>query len=320
MSAIEALGHLTKSYVAIAHNPSLLLNADFLLASDPIVVAVLLCVFFVLFTYIMSLFTGNWSQVDRLWSITPIVYTGWFALSANLPLDWTRFPAPLSLRNIIIAALAFIWGCRLTYNFWRKGGYQAGSEDHRWPVLRTILPGWTFQIFNFFFVSLYQNILLLLISIPAYVCAVAARKGTAPPVSVVDYALAGAFLALLLGEVVADQQQWRFQTAKYKLINAKKPLTGEYANGFITTGLFSLSRHPNFFCEFSMWWVIAAFAVCAQGGEAAWTILGAGLLTMLFQGSTQFTEYITAQKYKQYVLYQKSTSRLIPWFPAKKRV
>lgn len=63
--------------------------------------------------------TGYWSVVDRLWSIVPFVYAGIYAAfnSGNQ-------------RAVLIAALTTVWGLRLTFNFWRKGGY-AHEEDYR---------------------------------------------------------------------------------------------------------------------------------------------------------------------------------------------
>jgi steroid 5-alpha reductase family enzyme len=43
--------------------------------------------------------------------------------------------------------------------------------------------------------------------------------------------------------------------------------------------------------------------------------LGAVLLMLLFQGSTQFTESITLKKYPRYAEYQKVTSVLVPLPP-----
>lgn len=40
-----------------------------------------------------------------------------------------------------------------------------------------------------------------------------------------------------------------FQNAKYAKINAGEALHGDYARGFLTSGLFRYSRHPNFFSE-----------------------------------------------------------------------
>ncbi|MFY0538836.1 hypothetical protein [Nannocystis pusilla] len=39
------------------------------------------------------------------------------------------------------------------------------------------------------------------------------------------------------------------------------------------------------------------------------------LLTLLFHGSTTFTEQLSRAKYPTYADYQRSTSRLVPWFP-----
>ena len=81
-------------------------------------------------------------------------------------------------------------------------------------------------------------------------------------------------------------------------------------SGFLTTGLFRYSRHPNFFCEQAMWWVYYVFSVAAGAGVLNWTIAGAASLTLLFQGSTWITEKITLRKYPAYARYQKTTSRL----------
>lgn len=43
-----------------------------------------------------------------------------------------------------------------------------------------------------------------------------------------------------------------------------------------------------------------------------WTAVGAILLLAIFQGSTPFTESITAQKYPQYKDYQRLVARFIP--------
>lgn len=120
------------------------------------------------------------------------------------------------------------------------------------------------------------------------------------------------FIFFLLGETLADQQQWNFQTAKYNP-NTKK--VGDYARGFLSKGLFKYSRHPNFVCEMSIWWSVYLFSVAATGEWVNWSIIGTVLLTLLFQGSTTFTEKITSEKYPEYAKYKKTTSRLLPWFP-----
>ena len=242
-------------------------------------------------SWLASVITKNNSQVDRLWSLMPEVYIGIFAAESGFA----------NARLNLMLALSILWGARLTYNFWRKGGYRRGGEDYRWPILRARMRPWVFQLFNFGFISAYQHFLLLLIAAPAAV----AFDRQATPLNAVDLGAAAAFLVFLGGETLADQQQWRFHARKAR---------GE-ASGFLSEGLFRYSRHPNFFCEMAMWWCIYAFAVAASGAWLHPVIAGPVLLTLLFQGSTRFTESITLQKYPAYADYQRRTSRLVPLPP-----
>ena len=115
-----------------------------------------------------------------------------------------------------------------------------------------------------------------------------------------------AFLAFLAGETIADQQQWNFHQRKK---------AGAAPTRFLTTGLFRYSRHPNFFFEQAQWWTVFTFGAIAAGSVLQWTVVGPVLLTLLFLGSTAFTESITKSKYPEYAEYQRTTSRQIPWFP-----
>jgi steroid 5-alpha reductase family enzyme len=87
-------------------------------------------------------------------------------------------------------------------------------------------------------------------------------------------------------------------------------LPERYRKGFLTEGLFRYSRHPNFFCEISIWWVQFLFSASSVGLN--YTGLGALLLNLLFLGSTALTEKISSEKYPLYTKYQKTTSKLIP--------
>ncbi len=58
---------------------------------------------------------------------------------------------------------------------------------------------------------------------------------------------------------------------KYRRIKAGQALTGTYKDGFLSAGLFALSRHPNFFSEqvtSCQWWlgVCAAIRAVASHG------------------------------------------------------
>lgn len=248
------------------------------------------------FCWITSLVTHETSWIDRLWSIVPVIYVWIFAGAALVAgVDATRL--------VVMAVLVTAWGVRLTFNFARKGGY-TGMEDYRWAILRGRMTRWQFQVFNLFFIVLFQSALLVLISLPAYI----AWQHPAP-FNGWDAAFSVLFVAFLVGETVADQQQWAFH-------RAKKAAGGTLQPGFLTTGLFAYSRHPNFFFEQAQWWAfyaLGAVALVADGGSwLNWTIAGAGLLTVLFIGSTVFTESISVSKYPAYREYQRTTSMLVP--------
>ncbi|KAI8829302.1 hypothetical protein BJ741DRAFT_623604 [Chytriomyces cf. hyalinus JEL632] len=268
-------------------------------------------------TWALQLRTRNYSWVDRLWSIVPVVYT------ANYFIVCFAAGFGFSLRLFAMTLLVTVWGARLTYNFARKGGYNFMDEDYRWAFCRSILPhpvAW--ELFALLFIAVYQHVLLFLITLPAKTAFDAfVAGGPRAGFRFTDLIATILFVGLLVMEVTADEQQWEFQTVKHRLIQKTgqhvSDLPRPYNLGFCTTGLFASSRHPNFFAEFMMWWAFYLFAVSASGewvvGES---ILGTVLLTMLFQGSTRVTEYITAKKYPVYSEYQKRVSMLIPWTAA----
>ena len=242
--------------------------------------------------WVLSLITRDTSQVDRMWSIAPPIYLWVFAGGAGFH----------DLRLDLMAVLATIWGARLTYNFARKGGY-SGVEDYRWAVLRKAMSGWQFQLFNLFFIVIYQNTLLVLIALPGWTA-----LNHHAPLGPLDIVLAVLFLGALVGETVADQQQWNFHRHTHEGGAAA-------AEGFLRHGLFRYARHPNYFFEISMWWLMFGFGAVAASSLLQWTVAGAALLTVLFVGSTIMTERISSAKYPAYAAYQASTSPIIPWPP-----
>jgi steroid 5-alpha reductase family enzyme len=265
--------------------------------SGPLAITLWLCAAFAFGSWLLSVITKDYSWVDRLWSITPPIYVWIFAAYAGFD----------DVRLNIMAALATLWGARLTYNFARKGGYKKGGEDYRWEEVKKVLgPRW-FQVFNATFIAPYQHLLLLLIVLPAYL----AYLSRGLKLTWIDDTAMVAFVFFLIGETLADEQQWRFQSDKV----ARKARGESVAQNFLTTGLFRYSRHPNFFCEQGMWWSFYLFSVTASGQWLNWTIIGAVLLTLLFQGSTGITEKLSLRKYPEYADYQKVTSRLMPWPP-----
>lgn len=257
------------------------------------------------YCFIVGEITRNNSQVDKLWSVVPIYYV-WHMTALG----------DFHPRMVLMSILVTIWGARLTYNFARRGAYQwkfwAGEEDYRWGVLRS-RPGFNkpivWMLFNFFFISAYQNVLIFLFILPIlttlYTNAPAA-------ITAVDWVLAALYVVCVVLEYIADQQQYDFQTEKHRRINAGEPL-GEYAKGFVSTGLWGIVRHPNYAMEQSVWVIFYGFSVVATGEWINWSLPGALLLIVLFKGSSDFSEEISAAKYPEYKNYQKTVPRFIPF-------
>lgn len=261
-----------------------------------------------LYCFVVGEITGNNSQMDKLWSILPAVYTWVIAASGGM--------AP---RLVVMAVLATLWGARLTFNFARKGAYSikfwTGTEDYRWAVLRAkkeFQPHWKWALFDFFFVSLYQNALVLAICFPALV-----SMGSTATFNWVDILAAVLMAGFIILETVADEQQWKFQSKKWAMIKEGKKLEelpAPYNKGFNTNGLWGRSRHPNYFAEQSIWISFYIFSIAAGIGIFNWSLIGALLLVVLFIGSSSFGEEISMSKYPAYTGYRLTVPRFFPSF------
>jgi steroid 5-alpha reductase family enzyme len=268
----------------------------------------------VAYTFIIGELTNNNSQVDKLWSVVPIIYV-W-----NMFYQAYQHTHVINERMLLMSILVTLWGIRLTYNFARRGAYQwkfwAGEEDYRWEILRK-RPGFNnrfvWMIFDLFFICSYQNVLIFLFTLP--ILATLATNATA--LGLADYLLAALYLGFIIIEYIADQQQFDFQTEKHRRINNNEVL-GEYEKGFVSTGLWSIVRHPNYASEQSIWVVFYFFSVIATGEWLNWSVVGCVLLIILFKGSSDFSEDISANKYPEYKKYQASVPRFIPFTKIKK--
>jgi len=293
--------------------------------------------------YALSIVTGNVSQVDRVWTFLPVIYTGYYAL---LPL-WPNVPAfPLapftpydvnstvasvySSRALLMFGLQVIWMFRLSYNTWRRGLFSLTEEDYRWEIVRNKIHPILFQIFNLTFIAFTQNILLFLLAVPTH--NVATQPSSQQPLGQWDVILGSLSLLVILVEFVSDNQQFSYQTFKRSgVINpnewfgANLPWTPEdVKRGFVTRGMWSWSRHPNFFCEQSFWILQTLFPILTSGAHQtlSWDTIPSLVLQMtpaialcsLFISSTIFTESISVPKYPVYKEYQRRVSMFIPIF------
>lgn len=257
--------------------------------------------------FFISTITKNYSQVDKLWSILPIVYVWVVYANSNA-----------EPRILLMAILVTLWGVRLSLNFARRGGYQwkfwEGDEDYRWAILMEkpeFQPAWKWMLFNFFFISFYQLGLILLFTLPI----VKSLKGS--PLHLFDYLLCAIIVTLIIIETISDQQQWDFQQEKKRLSTHPGKESKNIQKGFIDTGLWRIVRHPNYAAEQLIWIVFYLFSVVATGIWINWSITGCLLLVLLFKGSSDFSEGISVEKYPEYKKYQNTVPRFMPRFKRK---
>ncbi len=253
--------------------------------------------------FIVSEITLNYSQVDKLWSLMPIVYS-WMTV--------VSFPSP---RLFIMAALVTIWGLRLSYNFSRKGGYNIipwkGKEDYRWKILRgtAILKGrFRFSLFNLLFISIYQNVVIFLFSSPFLMAALNHDK----QLTVIDLIAGILMLTFIVTESIADNQLFKFHKEKRNPGNEENQYKESLKKGFLTEGLWKYVRHPNFTSEQAIWISFYFFGAAASGEWINFTLAGPVLLVLIFIGSSQLTESISLKKYPEYTAYQKKVPKFIP--------
>jgi steroid 5-alpha reductase family enzyme len=253
--------------------------------------------------FLVSEITRNYSQVDKLWSLLPIAY-GLITVAA--------VPSP---RLILMASLVTIWGLRLSYNFYRKGGYNIipwkGEEDYRWKIMRgtSLLHGrFKFGLFNLLFISLYQNIVIFLFSSPLLLAAIFPDKH----LTGIDLLAGFLMLAFIITESIADNQLFKFQQEKKNIGKEENKFQESLKKGFLTEGLWKYARHPNFTSEQAIWICFYFFGVAASGLWINITLAGSLMLILIFIGSSRLTESISSNKYPEYAVYQKDVPKFIP--------
>lgn len=290
--------------------------------NNPYIVVAQVCTFFSVSTFLISTITDNYSQVDKIWSITPIVYT-WLCVS--------------DARTLLMASVITIWGLRLTYNFYRRGGYNEfpnifyGEEDYRWKYVRSgqyvsplLKNEWIWMAFNLLFVSKFQNVLLLLVTAPSLVAWSCCNGKTQQQQELYDFqtlnwmdAIATVLvLFFILIESIADNQQLAFQNNKKKNNNKNKSENEKKDQGgdeFNQSGLFAIVRKPNYAAEQMIWVSFYLFSIAASGKLINWTSIGSLSLICLFHFSGNLTESISVSKYPAYeTQYMKTTPRYVP--------
>jgi steroid 5-alpha reductase family enzyme len=185
--------------------------------------------------------------------VTDLSYSLTFALLAIvLPFTGAREPVQL-----VASLLVIVWAVRLgTYLFRR---ILRMKVDHRFDEMRD-------KPLRFARFWLLQALTVAVVMLPvSYLL----DRSSAPGFGA--WAIGGAVVWLvgLLIEAAADAQK-----SAFKASDANR-------GGFITTGLWRYSRHPNYFGEILVWWGLFVYAVPFLDGAAFAVVVGPLFITLL---------------------------------------
>lgn len=254
----------------------------------------LLCGFFAYavqwLAFVHAWLTHSEAYFDLTGSITYVV-----TVLAAVALAGTSDP-----RALAVAALVVVWALRLgpfLYNRIKQAG-----EDRRFRSIRnsfpTFLMTWTLQGTWVFITAS---------------CALAAiTSSVSAPVDVTFWLGLALWVFGFTIEVVADRQKSAFR---------KDPGN---AHNFIRTGLWSWSRHPNYFGEITLWVGIAVMSYPALQGLQVFTLLSP-LWVVLLLTAISGVRMLENRANKQwgddpeYQAYKRNTPVLMLWPPRSSR-
>lgn len=229
-------------------------------------------------------------------SIADIAWGPGFVLVAGLHLLLPPAPSP---RQVLMSVLVFLWGARLALHIARRA--KGRGEDFRYAAWRRQWGRW-FVLRSYLQVFLLQGAFLLLIALPLPIV------HAAPAVPWTGLDAAGlALWAMGFGlEAAADAQLARFRRDPKR------------SGRFLQTGLWRLSRHPNYFGEAVQWWGLFLIAAAVPGGWRA--VISPLAITVLLR----FVSGVPMLEKKnkgnpEFEAYAARTNAFVPWFPRRAR-
>ena len=251
--------------------------------ADAMLVAAITILCIMVATWLLSLVLKNASIVDIVWGLG-FAITSW-VLAITIDGDSTR--------QILLAVMVGSWGLRL-------GGYLAKrnighGEDWRYKAMRK-KKGARFGLISLVTVFGLQGVLMWVVSLPVMFGNSDATPGVGPlaVIGVMVWAVGLSF------EAVGDWQLVQFK---------KDP---NNAGKVMRTGLWSLTRHPNYFGDALLWWGIGI--VGAETGSGVIGFIGPVVMTvfLLRVSGVPMLERSLMKRREGYAEYAARTSAFIP--------
>ena len=241
--------------------------------------------------------------VQRATHNAGIVDVGWSGGLGILALLYALLGGGAPVQRLVVALLAGIWSARLAlYVLFDRvigqpedGRYQ--TLRRRWAERGADVP---IRLLVFFET---QAVIVAVMSLPFLVAATIGSTS----LRWWQYVAIVVWLVAVAGESLADRQLADFRA---------DPTT---AGTTCRRGLWSSSRHPNYFFEWLHWWTYVILAA----GFAWWPLtLVSPLLISLFLlrvTGIPMTERQALRSRPDYRDYQRTTSTFVPWFAKRRR-
>ena len=196
--------------------------------------------------------------------------------------------------DTILLFFVIIWGTRLgTYLFKR---IQRDSEDVRFEKAKR----------NFFWFLQYWMGQALWVSITSCAAVIAILKPESNTLNIYGYIGITIWIFGFTFEVIADLQKNNFKKSQNTTQN------------YISTGLWSKSRHPNYFGEITLWVGIYIISLSSFSGIEYLTIISPIFVYILLtrMSGINMLEKIADERYghlEEYLEYKEKTPILVPY-------
>jgi steroid 5-alpha reductase family enzyme len=201
--------------------------------------------------FILALMRKDNSIVDVAWGVGFIVVALYSIVQSG----------EVDLRKMIVSLLVLLWGMRLSFHIMVRNSGK--GEDFRYKAWRN-----TWKLFilrSFFQIFMLQGVFMLIISSPVWFI----NFNSGGPLGPWDSLGLLVFGAGFMIEALAD----------YQLVDFKK--NPDNRGKIITTGLWAVSRHPNYFGEALVWWGISFYALSFPFGW--YTLISPLIITLLLR-------------------------------------
>jgi steroid 5-alpha reductase family enzyme len=255
-------------------------------ARHPVLVAAAADLAATLTVFAFSVRLDNSSLYDPYWSVAPVPIAVFWAAGAE---------GGSALRRGWALAVVCVWAARLTANQlarWRG----LDDEDFRYRELRARSGRWYWPL-SLVGVHVLPTVWVFLGLVAAFP-ALAGRGGGLRALDAVAVVVAGGGVLL---EAVADGQLRRFRRV------TRDPAA------VLASGLWAVSRHPNYLGEILFWWGLFLSGVAADP-RWAWAVVGPLAITLLFLTvSVPWMDRHLAARHPAWAERVRGVPALLPW-------